>query len=123
MDQDNKNHFQVMIDFIKKDNTLDEEVKARYVGAVEVLSKGEALDEELSREVMVYLDALFKEIEDEAIASGDYQAVEELAEMRQERDKIFAQAVSGQPAAEPTPALEASEAPAGPAEQTEELIK
>ncbi len=118
MDQDNKNYFQVMINFIKEDNTLDEEVRARYVGAVETLSKGEALDEELSREVMVYLDALFKEIEDEAIASGDYQAVEELAEARQERDKIFAQAVgSEQPAARvPEVSPEASATPVKPVE-------
>jgi hypothetical protein len=83
-----ENMFKSVIELMNKDAQLTDEMRERYVGAVNKLAIGQKIEAELGAEIMLYIDNLFTEAEDDAVAREDKEMIKLLAELRRERDLI-----------------------------------
>jgi hypothetical protein len=97
----NDKTLQTFVDLLKKDITLDDSTRHKYINTIEKLARGERIEYEDSSALLTYIEDVFDEAENNALRTNDAAAINELAELRAEKDYIYStimdRAINGYP--------------------------
>ncbi|MFH1561068.1 MAG: hypothetical protein ABID04_00615 [Patescibacteria group bacterium] len=91
----NQDDFQLVIDYVKNDDVLEEGEKTRFLTGIGSLMRGESLEATLADELTIFLDDVFEKMENDAIAREDTETINMLSDIREKRNEIYQKAISG----------------------------
>ncbi len=88
MDTDNKTVYQIMREYVEKNENLPDETKQDYLNCLDQLGQGKLPDKEIMEEVSSYLDHEMELIEEAAIEDHDADLIDKLADIRNARNEL-----------------------------------
>lgn len=87
--------FDKMKDFIKRDVSLDEELRNEYLKILEKASEFKELEPEETIRLLNYLENIFLEAEEDALRKNDTETINNLAAIREERNALMTLMLTG----------------------------